>query len=248
MATAPTDDHTCISSPTPSMTSSFVMLPEHHHSSGRSATSSDDSDDEIVYSISEAPLSPSSVSPLSDDDFVVLSRPRSLRAASQSGLSTPCAADGARIPNTEQLADDLANLAVSDVSSPDGRKSQRRSPRSSSESEVAKGRRKRKAAAAKAAVDSYPSPTPSPVLPVPDSSQAHQSKHPTKIKSRKKKAKKASSSQLGFTTRSIVDDISERLSVNGESESVVGAPSVYEEAVGYITSYVFLFSFASYPR
>lgn len=237
MAAPPAENH--ISSPTSSsMNSSFVMLSEHHRSLTR-PTSSDDSDDEVVYSVSEGLLSPS------DDDFVVLSRPRSPRATSQSGLSTPSTADGARTPNTERLADDLAKLILSDLGSPGGgRKPQRRSPRSSSELEVAKSRRKgkaaRKAAAAKVAADSYPSPAPSPARPKPPSPVTQQGKPPVKVKSGKKKAKKAPASPPGFTTRSIVDDVSERLSVNGETESVVGAPSVYEEAVGYITSCVFL--------
>lgn len=238
MAAAPVDDH--ISSPTLSMTSSFVMLSDHH-SSGyltRLPTSSDDSDDEIVYSVSESPLSPFNTSSPSDDDFVVLSRPRSPRAASQSGLSTTTA-DGTRTPNTELLADDLANLTVTDVGAGGG-KQQRVSPQPSRLG-VAKIRRKgraaRKAAAAKVAMGSYPSPAPSPAKPKPPSSATQQVQPKGKLKSGKK-AKKAPVSLPGFTTRPIVDDVSEGLSVNGETESVVGAPSVYEEAVGYITSYV----------
>lgn len=239
-AVAPVEDP--ISSPTPSsMTSSFVILSDHHRSpssSTRRTSSSDDSDDEIVYSVSEGLLS--SPSP-SDDDFVVLSRPRSPRVTSPSGPSTPSAADGARTPNImERLADNVAQLVVSDSGSPDsGKKPQKRSPRSPSELEAAKNRRKRKAArkaaTAKVAVESYPSPAPSPARSTPPSSTSQQAI--AKVKpGKKKKAKKAPTS--GFTTRSIVDDVSERLSVNGETESTVGTPSIYEEAVRYISSCV----------
>ena len=213
------------------------MLSERHHSSGslaRLPASSDDSDDEIVYSV-ESPLLPS------DDDFVVLSRPRSPRVASQSDLSTSTG-DGTRTPNTERLADDLAKLTVTDLGPPGGGGDlQTVSSHPPSALKAVKihhkGKAARRAAAAKVAAESYPSPAPSPALPKPPSSVTQQGKPKIKVKSGKKK-KAAPVSLPGFTTRSIVDDVSERLSVNGETESVVGAPSVYEEAVGYITSYV----------
>jgi len=243
MAAAPADDH--ISSPTPSMTSSFVMLSEHHHSSGsltRLPTSFDDSDDEIVYSVSESPLSPSNVSSPSDDDFVVLSRPRSPRATSQSGLSTSTA-DGTRTPNTERLADDLAKLTMADLGSSGGGKPQRLSPQPPrlGVAKIRKGKAARKAAAAKVAAESYPSPALSPARPLkqPPSLVTQQVKPKGKVESGKK-TKRAPVSLPGFTTssRPIVDDVSEGLSVNGETESVAGALSVYEEAVGYITSFL----------
>lgn len=214
------------------------MLSEHHHLSDRLSISSDESLDEIVYTISEGPLSLSNVSLPSDDDFVVLSRPRSLRAAPQSGPSTPGATDGARTPNTERLADDLAKLTVSDSESPDDTKPPRRYPSPPPKLEAPESRRKGKAArkaAAKVAAD------PSPAQSMPPSSVTKQGEPRAKAKSGKKKtneakkAKKASASPPGFTTRSIVDDISERLSVHGETESGM---SVYEEAVGYITSFL----------
>jgi len=235
MAVAPVDDP--ISSPTSSsMTSSFVVLSNRHHSSSsftQQTMPSDDSDDEIVYSVSEG-LSPSSPS---DDDFVVLSRPR---AISQSGLSTPSAANDAPTANTEQLARDFTKLIVSDSGSQDGGQKSQTTDLAAPKNRR-KGKAARKASAAKVAAESYPSPAPSPARPMPPSSVTQQVKIAAQLKSgkkKKKKAKKAPASPHGFTTRSVVDDVSERLSVTGETESAVGAPSVYEEAVGFITSYV----------
>jgi len=229
MEAGPTSD---ISSPTPSsLTSSFVVLSEHHNSSTTQVTSYD-SDDEIVYSVSDDLLCASSPS---DDDFVVLSRPKSLKDAPRSGVTTPSAADNIQSPDTEGLVTDLAKLTVSNLGSlASGKKPQEGSPR---DREAAPGRKSaRKVAAAKAAADSHLSLATSPTLPTPASKTAQ---HKAKLKpKKKKKGKRAVTSAPDFTTRSVVDDVSERLSTNGDAESAVGVPSVYEEAVGFITSFL----------
>jgi hypothetical protein len=164
----------------------------------------------------------------SDDDFVVLSRPKPLKAASRSGVSTPGATDSIRTADTEGLAIDLAKLTVSNLESlGDGKKPQEGSRVREATPSRSKGKAARKVAAAQAAAESYPSPAPSPALPTPPSNKAQ---HKAQVKpKKKKKAKKATTP---------VPDSTKTLSINGETDSAVGVPSVYEEAVGYITSYV----------
>jgi len=166
----------------------------------------------------------------SDDDFVVLRRPKSLKAASRSGVSTPGANDSIRTADTEGLAIDLAKLTVSNLESlGNGKKPQEGSRIREAAPSRPKAKAARKVAAAKAAAESYPSPAPSSGLPTPPSNKAQ---HKAQVKPKKKKKKKAKKA----TTP--VPDSTQRLSINGETDSAVGVPSVYEEAVGYITSFL----------
>lgn len=253
-----------LASPTPSTvssSSSFVMLSADRLGSLSGSLSHNmtsslyDSDDEIVYSISEGSSSSSDGStesyPASDDDFVVLSRPRSPGStALETGLSTPSGedVDRANTPITARLVADLENLTVSDsgsTSSGGGSQHHKSTPTSPvSPSNVGpKKKRKSKAAraAARAAAGSYPSPLPSPTRATPASPTTKQVKDVVKAKPKKSKKKKATlttsvlSSPAGFRARSIVDDMSERFSENGDTESTA-APTIYEEAVGFITS------------
>lgn len=250
-----------LASPTPSSlssSSSFVMLPTDRlepssRSLSRDRTSSTyDSDDEIVYSVSEA-SSLSSIDftesfPASDDDFVVLSRPRSPGIVLETGTSTPSGDnnDRAATPVTIQLVADLKNLAVDDSrstsSSSQRSNSAPTSPVSSSGVGPKKKRKSRAArAAARAAAKSHPSSTPS-TPPVTPPSTATKGKKVVKAKQKKGKKKGPAStvvvsSPIDFRARSIVDDTSERLSEIGDMESTA-APSIYEEAVGFITSFI----------
>ncbi|KAF9466302.1 hypothetical protein BDZ94DRAFT_1251629 [Collybia nuda] len=252
-----------LASPTPSSlssSSSFVMLPTDRleslpRSLSRDRTSSTyDSDDEIVYSVSEASsLSSSDFTesfPASDDDFVVLNRPRSPGTVLETGTSTPSGDDNDRAatPVTTQLVADLKNLAVNDSgSTSSGSPRSNSAPTSpvSSSGVGPKKKRKSKAAraAARAAAKSRPSSTPTTTRVVSPSPAMKQGKDVVKAKQKKSKKKKgptttvAVSSPVDFRARSIVDDMSERLSENGDTESTA-APSIYEEAVGFITSFI----------
>ncbi|KAF5387109.1 hypothetical protein D9615_001861 [Tricholomella constricta] len=229
-----------------SSASSFVVLSDSDQS--RRAIFSDDSEDEIVYSVSEESFLSSSGSstgdPASDDDFVVLSPPRSPHNALVTGLSTPNGDDGHRA-NTLSLGSltaDLATLAVKDSASASSNKHRKRKGKLSKSPVVAgagagatrKSKNSYTRPSAEEAAASYPSPGPSPARPKRTSSAAP-TPPPQKavvkvvLKKNKKKA-------TGLGARSVVDDASERFSEYGESEN--GSPSIYDEAVGYITSFL----------
>ncbi|RDB24077.1 hypothetical protein Hypma_008769 [Hypsizygus marmoreus] len=236
-----------------SSTSSFIMLSTRSLSQGMT-TSSEDSDDEIVYSVSESSLSSSSIyssanEHLSDDDFVVLSRPKS---PVPTGLSTPNDdSDGPRAltPVLTRLTSDLGKMDIQDTR----RCSESQSPSPSSKENVAvakgengggkfkkqqkKRTRARSSSDSRSAADSYPSPAPSPALSskraaTPPSPSPKHIKEAVKPKGKKKRAPKA----IGLGARPVVDDISERLSEFGEVAPT--EPTMYEEAVRYITSFL----------
>ncbi|KAF8061532.1 hypothetical protein FPV67DRAFT_1783446 [Lyophyllum atratum] len=229
-----------------SSTSSFIMLSSNttpHESSG----SSDDSDDEIVYSISEGSFLSSSGSsasdPASDDDFVVLPRPRQPRTVLETGLSTPNAGDDsdrAQTPSLASLTADLQKLSVND-SAPGSRPKKAKKARKSVLVANDGAKRKPKKAAqpsAEEATASYPSPGPSPARPkrvsTPSTAITHKEQAVVKVESKKTKSRKKKATGLG--ARSVVDDASEIFSDYGDSDA--GSPSMYEEAVGYITSFL----------
>jgi len=230
-----------LSSPTISTSSSFDMLSVHSRSSTMSSFHHEDSDDEIVWSVSEASMSSSDVSsessvnlPSDDDDFVVLNRsPR----VNHTGFSTPNAERVHVSSSTSELATGLAQLSVNDtnqqVSPSAGQRSTYAEP-------SAKRRRNRRRAAASCGSEASPSPSQSerpssaatftkgtPQLPI--------TKKPKRSFSRRKKQHSTAINSTGLGARPIVDDISERASERSETPAV---PSMYEEAVTYITSFL----------
>ncbi|KAJ7694181.1 hypothetical protein B0H17DRAFT_1159228 [Mycena rosella] len=233
------------SSPTMSAASSFDMVSSRSRSSTASSQSPDmdfdDSDDEIVWSVSEESLSSSnesSLSPASDDDFVVLSRPRSpqRRSADTRREPTPTT-DGANTPSN--LASDLARLSVNQVSA-----TIRRNKKAAAKEGAAVSPKHRKPSSRPKAEGGSKSPPPTPTTPVSDrpSSVATLRKGSPSGKpgrrSRKNKAG-AAAAPSGFGARPIVDDISEQpdsASERGDSEFAV--PSMYEAAASYINSFL----------
>ncbi|KNZ75438.1 hypothetical protein J132_02771 [Termitomyces sp. J132] len=238
--------------PATSNTSSFVILSNTHSSS---APRSDDSDDEIIYSVSEdSSLSAeesldSAVT--SDNDFVVLSRPRSQRSILETVLPTLDHDDDARA-NTPAITDLTTGLATLSVAQSVPRR-RRQKPQAEQVAiaptgAVAKKKKKK-------AKKSQPSPVNTAVLsPVPSPARSKRirskrSATPTTTpttsivteNSEKQNVVKAKSEvnkekSAGFGGRSIVDDVSDKFSDYGESD--VGSPSMHEEAFGFITSYV----------
>lgn len=192
---------------------------------------SDDSDDEIVWSVSSGYLSQSdlstesSLAPISDDDdYVVLYTSIHIPAGGIDRSFTPLTAD---------LVSSLSSLSVSESDQAVGNQA------------VAKlGRKKRRQAAAAAAAataangsHSSRAPSPSPRVERPDSVATLTSRRSGKggRRSRKRTSNsKTLDSPTGLGERPIVDDISECASVTEDDST----PSMYEEAVRYITSYV----------
>ncbi|KAH0584303.1 hypothetical protein H2248_009848 [Termitomyces sp. 'cryptogamus'] len=238
--------------PATSNTSSFVILSNTHSSS---APRSDDSDDEIIYSVSEdSSLSAeesldSAVT--SDNDFVVLSRPRSQRSILETVLPTLDHDDDARA-NTPAITDLTTGLATLSVAQSVPRR-RRQKPQAEQVAiaptgAVAKKKKKK-------AKKSQPSPVNTAVLsPVPSPARSKRirskrSATPTTTpttsivteNSEKQNVVKAKSEvnkekSAGFGGRSIVDDVSDKFSDYGESD--VGSPSMHEEAFGFITSFL----------
>ncbi|KAJ6547380.1 hypothetical protein B0H19DRAFT_1211961 [Mycena capillaripes] len=203
----------------------------------------DDSDDEIVWGVSDGSLSSSesdvsangSTFPASDDDFVVLSRPRSPRV-STARVPPPVPSNGADTPNTTTLASDLARLSVNEVSS------------------IIRRNKKAAAAAATAAAKQNPGAAPpkytnkkkkqtqtsqSPVSDRPSSVATLRKGSPSgKAGRRRRKNENKSGSpepDSGFGARPIVDDISEHpdsASEGGDDEFT----SMYDAAASYINS------------
>ncbi|KAJ7109196.1 hypothetical protein C8R44DRAFT_986232 [Mycena epipterygia] len=250
MATPITSISAIPSSPTMSSASSFDIVSSrsrssttssHSHSHSIDMYSDDDSDDEIVWSVSEESLSASSAesnfSLASDDDFVVLSRPRSASNA----VPTPATPDGANTPNN--LASDLARLSVSEVSATIRRNKKAAAaaavgkPGSQDTGAASPKRRNRKAASARSDASSHsasPSPSPTPVSDRPSSvATLRKAASPAR---RRRKHKVAAG---GFAARPIVDDISEQPDSGSErGDSELAVPSMYEAAASYINSFL----------
>jgi len=250
MATPITSIAAILHSPTMSSASSFDVVSSRSRSS--TTTSDiyfDDSDDEIVWGVSDGSLSSSesdlsangSTFPASDDDFVVLSRPRSPRVSTaQARTVPPPPSNGADTPNATTLASDLARLSVNEVSSII--------------------RRNKKAAAAAAATakqnpgvaspkytnkkkkqtQTSQSPVATPVSDRPSSvatlRKGSPSGKPAVRRRRKNKSERGSPvPDSGFGARPIVDDISEHpdsASEGGDDEFT----SMYDAAASYINS------------
>jgi len=158
----------------------------------------DDSDDEVVWDISSEYRSSDDLSTESsvgseDDDFVVLSRPRTPPA--RGDVSTPSPPQHRDIPS---LASNLARLSLNTSVS------------------VKKN-------VASPSVDDSPSMTPV--------------KTRAPRRSRKRKAKKEARA-VGLGSRPIVDDVSESGDGSTDCEHEVSEPSMYEEAVKYVTSFL----------
>ncbi|KAI8998805.1 hypothetical protein BD414DRAFT_512373 [Trametes punicea] len=197
----------------------------HDASSGESdsyCTVSDDvsSDDEIVLSFSDissvelrsqGASVPRSPAVFSDDEFVIMSRPRT--------------------PREDDLATSFSALSVSVASA---RSRQQHAPsniRSSPSSKRSKRSIKKKRAAARAHDNGVSASNPSSTKAVMQSS-----KDPAKPQSSskaKKKAKKAASRAAGLGDRPIVDDVSE---AGSEYPTVYVPPAVYKSAQSYVSS------------
>ncbi|KAG5644986.1 hypothetical protein DXG03_007263 [Asterophora parasitica] len=228
-----------------SSASSFVLL-----ESDRSSTvSSNDSEDEIVYSVTEdssflSSSGSSAIEPASDDDFVVLTRPRTPNSVPITGLSTPNGdypSDRANTSGLGSLTAHLENLSVDGptlVSTGSARKRRKgkKSPKSPAVAGASTTKLKVVAQpSTEVAAASYPSPGPSPkqsLSSIPAATPSTAVVNATSKKSKKKKKKKAT----GLGARSVVDDASERFSEYGGSEN--GSSTIYDEAVGYITSFL----------
>ncbi|KAJ6513855.1 hypothetical protein C8R47DRAFT_1173249 [Mycena vitilis] len=221
-----------------SSASSFDIVSSRSRSSTMSGVY--DSDDEIVWGVSDGSLSSSesalsaegSISFASDDDFVVLSRPRSPGASLQVHLPPP-SNGGDDTPNN--LASDLARLSVSQVSSIIRQKKR-----------VAAVAKLQTAAAAKQNKNLTPT------LPVSHSPQTPVSESATPRKGspsggkavrRRRRNNNRSGSESpvmpgGFAARPIVDDVSEQpdsASERGDDDELA-VQSMYDAAASYINS------------
>ncbi|KAJ7090054.1 hypothetical protein C8R43DRAFT_294750 [Mycena crocata] len=249
MATPITSISDIPSSPTMSFASSFDMVSVRSRSSTSSSQSLDmyldDSDDEIVWSVSEASESlsssssdistESSGSPASDDDFVVLGRPRSLslRGSDDAALPTPTSDGGTSTPNN--LAADLVSLSLNQVSATIRRSKKAATPAVKLPRSGASPKQNGKPNQSQS---QSPSPLPSPVSDRPSSVTTLKKGSPSgKAGRRRRKNKIPGAVAAGFGARPIVDDVSEQpdsCSERGDNEFAV--PSMYEQAASYISS------------
>ncbi|KAJ7738496.1 hypothetical protein DFH07DRAFT_841009 [Mycena maculata] len=252
MATPITSVFAVPSSPTMSG-SSFDLLSSRSRSSTNSSQSFDldleDSDDEIVWSVSEGSLSSESgldgersISPASDDDFVVLSRPRS-RRPSDSRIPTPTIAD-ATAPN--DLALGLARLSVNQVSATIRRNKKAAAavaaaqlPDMGASSPKRRARKRITALSDTGGSSQSPSPTPpTPVSERPSSAATLRKGSPSGKVGRRRRKNKGGDILAGFGARPIVDDISEHLDSSSERDSEFAVSSMYEAATSYINSFL----------
>ncbi|KAH9901212.1 hypothetical protein C8Q73DRAFT_786599 [Cubamyces lactineus] len=195
-------------------------------------TVSDDvsSEDEIVLSFSDISSLevvsqrggvPSTPGVFSDDEFVIMSRPRT--------------------PREDDLAASFSALALSTTSARSSRRAAAGSDQSSpSSTKSARRRAKKKRSAARALDDSVAASNPSSTKAVVPSSKAA-GKPQDAVKS-KKKAKRAAaraaaaaatSTTAGFGDRPIVDDVSE---AGTEYPTLSVPPAVYKNAQSYVSS------------
>ncbi|KAF8892586.1 hypothetical protein BD779DRAFT_1196545 [Infundibulicybe gibba] len=232
---------TSLSSPTlsaTSSTSSYDVVSFRSRSSTISSqelerTPDDDSDDEIVWGVSGPSLQSSQISeliPPSEDDFVVLNgdvSPR--RLPSQSGNQQA------------ELVARLDSLIIRQATA--SKPSTQLRAQATAKSAVSGNKKRRKRNPASRLVDVRSSSTSS-LIPERPSSVATLTKSTVKPSKKKPKKSKKSKSKTqtpapatGLGARPIVDDISvsEVLSESGES---VVLPSMYDEAVTYITSFL----------
>ncbi|KAF8968392.1 hypothetical protein BDZ97DRAFT_1916228 [Flammula alnicola] len=204
----------------------------------------DDSDDEIVWSVSEDSPSPASSrnsdEAASDDDFVVLSRPRS-PAPPLTGISTPID-DGSvdvHIPVTSKSLEDRMNgldLGARRSGKPTKKKVKKvkemqKLAQSPTISVKQQKKKKKNATSPRTARNAYPSPAPSPKDPktkifIPSSSSFRLSEEISIIR------------YTGLGARPIVDDVSDRQSVISYDNESVGSPTLYEEASTFISSFL----------
>lgn len=220
---------TGLSSPTftaTSTASSFDLISPRSRSSStyssRSLAFSEDSDDEIVWSVASSGIlsselsTESSVVYASDDDFVVL-EPSQNSLNTHSGLSTPSPRSRPTGASDEDsLVSELEGLSVR--ATPTRRSKQAHKSRS-------------KQAATTTALTADPA-----ALPDRPSSVATLTNSSPAPKKHKRARKPNVSAATGLGSRPIVDDISE--GVSEPLDEVSASPSVYDDAVRYINSYV----------
>ncbi|KAJ7098095.1 hypothetical protein B0H15DRAFT_945617 [Mycena belliarum] len=227
-----------------SAASSFDMVSPRSRSSTTSHFFDFDGsdDDEIVWSVnlSEESLSSSgesSPSLASDDDFVVLSRPRSPRRSdAREPTPTTVTPDGA-----STLASDLGHLSFSHVSASIRRRKKAAAANLQGAGAVSSNRKTRKS---QASVSHSPSPPPTPTTPVPGRSSSVatlRTSSPAGKQGRKSQQNKARPAAVvrGLGARPIVDDISEQAdsaSERGDIDLVL--PSMYETAASCINSFL----------
>ncbi|KAF8162930.1 hypothetical protein B0H34DRAFT_693471 [Crassisporium funariophilum] len=242
----PTTAH-LLTSPTLSTTStsSYGVLSSRSRSSTFQVVSAD-SDDEIVWTVSEGSSSSEfeEDAPSDDsDDFVVLSRPRS-PAPIRTGLSTPIEQSfDARTPVTlsKALETQMSGLSLHTDARPSnykkkGKKSSNIKKKSASTTTPTKSRKTK--GTPQSAGNAYPSPAASPQRPA--AGKSAPAPPPSSAPDALAVAKVEKYIQFtGLGARPIVDDISERQSeCSGDNESLVGAPTLYEEASTFISSFL----------
>ncbi|TFK42955.1 hypothetical protein BDQ12DRAFT_300801 [Crucibulum laeve] len=200
------------------------------------------------------------------DDFVVLSRPGSPSIAPNT-LSAPSNDKQAPSPShpllatsTSDLSAKLQKLSLDDSQAKPPRSNKAvRTVTSAAAEKTSQDRRKRKAvkrAARKVAAAANAPPTLTPVVksastvtltpsaisspPSPTlSSSSSSSKKSKKQKKKQKKAVAAGASTTGLGARPVLEENSDALSVEDSDGDVnVSPPSMYEEAVGYISSFL----------
>ncbi|KAG6813628.1 hypothetical protein H0H92_009246 [Tricholoma furcatifolium] len=242
-----------LASSTCSDSSTFVMLSKQTSADSHHLDDSDHSDDEIIYTVSEsdsflsAPESPNEYDSASDDGFVVLSPPKSQASILETEPSTPEEQEQnkAGTPGIADLTKGLANLSVKDASVGHGKRKTKVPKAAAVPGGEKKKKKKKSKKSKKGAVPpigkpsaAKPSLTPSSMSP---RSMRSQPASPTssvssekQIEGKSKKTKKGG--HVGLGGRSIVDDVSDKFSDYGESD--VGSPSMYEEAFGFISSFL----------
>jgi len=180
-------------------------------SSSSFVTVTSDSDDEVVYSVDG--FSSNDGSHLaSDDDFVLLDRPLSSRPAFQSEFSDSYEGR-ARTPSLSNLASDFQSLTLGEPGSyPESQSKPKKKKKKVVVVGDAKGKKKVSGSASSSSTAILLSP-------------------PKRL-TRKEKKRKAAATQ---TTPTILDN-----PISFSSDPNATTETVYEEAVGYITSYVSL--------
>lgn len=213
-------------------------------SNDTSSSRSDGSDDEIIYNFSEVPsLSANEFSRIavsSDDDFVVLSRPRSQRSTPETEVFNH---DEEALMGASGITDLVAGLADLAITPTSGRRRRCKGKAPQIPVSVAgtvakkkKPKKKNKNKSQPSSVDAAASSSSSGSLP--HSKRAASTTLVTEkrkvAKSEPSKVKKEKSN--GLSGRPLVENLSDKFSDYCESD--VGSPSMYEEAFAFITSYV----------
>ncbi|KAJ8475420.1 hypothetical protein ONZ51_g6572 [Trametes cubensis] len=220
--------------------SSYDYFSSHSRSTSQDASSGDSdsygtvsddvsSEDEIVLSFSDISSLevvsqrgdvPATPGVFSDDEFVIMSRPRT--------------------PREDDLAASFSALALSTTSARSSRRPAAGSDKSSpSSTKSAKRRAKKKRSAARALDNGVAASNPSSTKAVVSSSKA--TGNPQDTTKSRRKAKRAAaraaaaSATSGFGDRPIVDDVSE---AGTEYPALSVPPAVYKNAQSYVSSYV----------